>query len=283
MFLMHFLHTSPRVAPGLLTLEAWELLRAAPTVIAADLTDPQVRAIVASGIDVSQGSPTTAYEPDDVWVGAAGDVAVHETEVIEGSYDLPGAKVIDLVDVMDRLRLQCPWTKAQSHKSLSHYLLEEAHETLEALDAGNNDDLAEELGDLLMQVVFHARIAVEGAGWSIDDVAAGITDKLIYRNPHVFGDATVDSAEQVDANWQALKAVEKQRSSVLEGIAPTLPALALADKVLGRLGTTSEPPTGADGGDDIGEQLLGIVAAAHRQGIDAEGALRRAVQALVER
>ncbi len=280
---MHVLRTSPRVAPGLLTLEAWELLRAAPSVFAADLTAPQVRAIVASGIDVSQGSPTTPYETDDVWIGACDEVSEHDAEVIDGSYDLPGAKVIDLVDVMDQLRLQCPWTKAQSHESLSHYLLEETHETLEALDSGNSDDLAEELGDLLMQVVLHARIAAEGAGWNIDDVAAGITDKLIYRNPHVFADATVDSAEQVDANWQALKAVEKQRSSVLEGIAPTLPALALADKVLSRLGTPSQASTGGEAGDDIGGQLLGIVAAARRQGIDAEGALRRAVHALVER
>ena len=180
---------------------------------------------------------------------------------------------------MDRLRRECPWTAQQTHDSLSHYLLEEAHETLEALDSGDGDHLREELGDLLMQIVFHARIAAEGSvdgdGWDIDDVAAGIAGKLIYRNPHVFGDETVTSAEEVDANWQRLKGLEKQRTSALEGIPATLPALAYADKVVGRLGDVDVT------GDDLGSRLLALVVEARAAGLDAEETLRQAVRLLV--
>jgi XTP/dITP diphosphohydrolase len=194
--------------------------------------------------------------------------------VVFGSYDLPGSTLLDVVDVMDRLRRECPWTAQQSHETLSHYLLEEAHETLEALDNGDSEHLREELGDLLMQIVFHARIAAEGEGWDIDDVAAGIAAKLVHRNPHVFGDVTVTSADEVDANWQRLKAAEKQRTTPLEGIPATLPALAYADKVLGRLGTVEVT------GDDLGSRLLALVAEARAQGVDAEETLRQAVRLL---
>lgn len=270
---MKALVTTSRVAPGLLTLEAWEVLRAAPAVCASDLDDPQVRAIVAAGIDVVLRSPESGL--DDVWIVSPADTIGAHTEVVHGSYDLPGASLIDMVDVMDRLRLGCPWTKLQTHQSLSHYLLEEAHEALEALDAGDSEHLREELGDLLMQVVFHARIAAEDEDWAIDDVIEGITAKLIYRNPHVFAGQTVAGAEEVDANWQALKATEKQRDCVMDGISPTLPALALADKVLGRLDTVPSP------GADIGGRLIALVLEARAAGIDAETALRQAVRALV--
>jgi XTP/dITP diphosphohydrolase len=197
-----------------------------------------------------------------------------DIEVVFGSYDLPGSALLDVVEIMDRLRRECPWTAQQSHEMLSHYLLEEAYETLEALDSGDSDHLREELGDLLLQIVFHARIAAEAEGWDIDDVAAGIAEKLIYRNPHVFGDATVTSAAEVDANWQRLKATEKQRASVLEGIPATLPALAYADKVLSRLGDVDVS------GDDLGARLLALVAEARVQGQNAEAVLRQAVRLL---
>jgi len=186
-----------------------------------------------------------------------------------------GRSLVELVDVMDRLRRECPWTAQQSHESLAHYLLEEAHETLEALESGDTDHLREELGDLLMQVVFHARIAQERAdGFDIDAVAAGITAKLIRRNPHVFADGDASTPEEIDAAWQRVKAAEKPRASVHDGIPPTLPALAYADKVLGRLG---DPPSF---GDDIGARLLALVAEARSAGVDAEAALRRTVQNL---
>jgi len=289
---MRIVVLSPRVAPGILTLTAWDALRQASAVHAAE-DDPHVRAIIASGIavDVSAAPPT--YAPDAVWIAPTGDTAWAQSvaddllggggdadvEVIFGSYDLPGAALLDVVDVMDRLRRECPWTGQQTHQTLSHYLLEEAHETLEALDNGDSEHLREELGDLLMQIVFHARIASEAkeighSGWDIDDVAAGISAKLIYRNPHVFGDAVVTSAEEVDANWQRLKGTEKQRSSPHDGIPATLPALAYADKVLSRL-------DGVDvSGTDLGSRLLALVAEARAQGQDAEEVLRQAVRQL---
>lgn len=290
---MRIVVLSPRVAPGILTLAAWDALRAAVTVHAVE-DDPHVRAIVSSGIDVEVSAAPPSYAPDAVWIAPTGDTAwahriaddlmagegdVDDVEVIFGSYDLPGSALLDVVDVMDRLWRECPWTAAQSHETLSHFLLEEAHETLEALDNGDGEHLREELGDLLMQIVFHARIAAEtssdqGGGWDIDDVAAGITSKLIHRNPHVFGDATVSSAEEVDANWQRLKALEKGRTSALEGIPATLPALAYADKVLGRIDEVDVS------GTDLGSRLLALVAEARAAGVDAEETLRRAVRLL---
>jgi XTP/dITP diphosphohydrolase len=285
---MRIIVLSPRVAPGILTLAAWDALRDAP-VVRASADDPHVRAIVSSGIAVEITDEPPSYAPEAAWIAPTGDTEWARTiaddlmvgggeaadiEVVFGSYDLPGSALLDVVEVMDRLRRECPWTAQQSHETLSHYLLEEAHETLEALDSGDSDHLREELGDLLMQIVFHARIAAEGEGWDIDDVAAGIAAKLIYRNPHVFGDATVTSADEVDANWQRLKATEKRRVSPLEGIPATLPALAYADKVLGRLGDVNVS------GDDLGARLLALVAEARKQGQNAEAVLRQAVRLL---
>jgi XTP/dITP diphosphohydrolase len=285
---MRIVVLSPRVAPGILTLSAWDALREA-AVVHASADDPHVRAIVSSGIAVDVTQEPPSYAPDAVWIAPTGDTAWAHTiaddlmagggeasdiEVVFGSYDLPGSALLDVVEIMDRLRRECPWTAQLSHEKLSHYLLEEAYETLEALDSGDSDHLREELGDLLMQIVFHARIAADGEGWDIDDVAAGIAEKLIYRNPHVFGDATVTSAEEVDANWQRLKATEKQRASVLEGIPATLPALAYADKVLSRLGDVDVS------GDDLGARLLALVAEARAQGQNAEAVLRQAVRLL---
>jgi len=284
---------SPRVAPGILTLAAWDALRGAATV-RATTDDPHVRAIVTSGVPVEIADGTPSYAPGTVWIAPTGDAAwarsvaddlmsgtvgAGDVEVVFGSYDLPGSALLDVVEVMDRLRRECPWTAAQTHESLSHYLLEEAHETLEALDSGDGDHLREELGDLLMQVVFHARIAAESSpddrgGWDIDDVAAGIAGKLIYRNPHVFGEETATTAEEVDANWQRLKTAEKRRASPLDGIPATLPALAYADKVLGRLGDADVT------GDDLGSRLLALVAEARAGGLDAEETLRQAVRLL---
>ncbi|MBM9461946.1 MazG family protein [Aeromicrobium sp. YIM 150415] len=186
--------------------------------------------------------------------------------------------VHDLIEVMARLRAECPWTQQQTHTSLRRYLIEEAYETLEALDAGDSEHLREELGDLLMQVVFHAEIArSDGEGWGIDEVAEGIRDKLVHRNPHVFGDVVVSSAAEVDANWQRLKAERQQRTSALEGIPEQLPALLYAEKVLARTGID------LDASDDLGDRLLALVAEARVEGIDPDLALKQAARRHAER
>lgn len=210
-----------------------------------------------------------------------------------------GEKVLDLVEVMDRLRSPggCPWDARQTHASLVEYLVEEAYETVEAIDEGDDAGLREELGDLLLQVVFHARIAQERGdeGWDIDDVAQGIIDKLIRRHPHVFADTQADSAEVVEANWHALKAQEKGRSSLTEGIPENLPALLRAAKVHSRSASLADrlPPSPATqqahesidplaSEDQLGDLLLAIVAVARDRGWDAEGALRQAVRRRID-
>lgn len=176
----------------------------------------------------------------------------------------------ELAAVMRRLRAECLWTREQTHESLRRYVIEEAHETVEAIDSGDSDHLREELGDLLMQVVFHAAIAdSDGEGWDLDDVARTITEKLVHRNPHVFGDVEVASVADVEANWQRLKAERQQRAGVLEGLPAALPALLFADKVLGRVDAPIE-------GDDLGTRLLRLVAEARESDIDPEAALREA-------
>lgn len=310
--------TSPRVAPGLLTRAAWQSLADASEIGAAAVPAvgagghglrADVQAVVGSGLAVTQVEGGVAEHwtwmssaaeagRDVAWlVGDDGEPALlrvvadrvardprpaYDVEIIHGSYDVPGARLIDLVRVMDRIRRDCPWTQQETHESLAKYLLEETYETLEALDTGDRTHLREELGDLLLQVALNARIAEEDPddGFTIDDVAGGIVEKLIRRHPHVFG--TVDAADvaTVEANWEAIKATEKQRSSVLEGIPLNLPALALADKVLGRAAKVlpSDPP--APDPTDIGQRLLAVVREARAAGIDAEQALRLAVQQL---
>lgn len=198
----------------------------------------------------------------------------------------------ELVRVMDRLRSPggCPWDARQTHESLVEYLVEEAYETVEAIETGDRNDLREELGDLLLQVVFHARIAQEDADdpWDIDDVADGIVRKLIRRHPHVFADASADTAEEVEARWHELKAAEKGRASVTDGIPPSLPALVLAAKLLARSESLTVEVPGQPSADvvladleseeQLGELLLGVVAAARARGWDAEAALRGAAR-----
>jgi XTP/dITP diphosphohydrolase len=207
----------------------------------------------------------------------------------------PGERLLDLVAVMDRLRSPggCPWDARQTHASLVEYLVEEAYETVEAIEEADRVGLREELGDLLLQVVFHARIAAEDVAdpWTIDDVADGIVSKLISRHPHVFGDVSADTPEQVEANWHALKAKEKGRESVTDGIPAALPALVHAGKVLSRSATLGERlpdlPVQASADAvmeqmlteaDFGDLLLALVAAGRGRDWDAESALRMAAR-----
>ncbi len=194
-----------------------------------------------------------------------------------------GEPLLDFAAVMRRLRTDCAWKREQTHRSLARYLLEETHETLEAIETGTPDDLREELGDLLLQVYFHAVIAEEEGTFTLDDVARGITEKMVRRNPHVFGDAPDPAdADAVNELWESVKAGEKQRDSVLDGIAPTLPALLYADKVLDRLARAGGPtPSVPAGGGDLGDRLLALVAEARETGTDPEQALRDAVRRLL--
>jgi XTP/dITP diphosphohydrolase len=205
-----------------------------------------------------------------------------ELEMLPGSYDLPGAALLDLVAVMDRLRSPggCPWDAKQTHDSLVTYLVEETYETIEAIETGDRDHLREELGDLLLQVVFHARIAAEdpNSGWSIDDVAAGIVAKLVRRHPHVFADTHAPTAEHVEANWEVLKAAEKGRESAVEGVPTGLPALALASKLMSRAAKAGVPVSPDPDDASFGGRLLHLVAEAQAAGADAETELRAAAR-----
>lgn len=198
----------------------------------------------------------------------------------------PGASLSELVATMARLRTDCPWDAKQTHASLVEYLIEEAYEVVEAIEASDDTALREELGDLLLQVVFHAQLASEHRDWTIDDVVAGINAKLIERHPHVFGDLEVTSAEDVEANWHARKAREKGRASIADGIPAQLPALLRAAKVQARSASLNLPafepkaaPLVADLADQqaLGRLLFDIVGAAQSRGWDAEGALREAI------
>ncbi|WP_432537694.1 nucleoside triphosphate pyrophosphohydrolase [Kineococcus arenarius] len=199
-----------------------------------------------------------------------------------------GSKLLDLVAVMDRLRSPggCPWDARQTHASLLRYLVEESYEVVDAVENGTREELRDELGDLLLQVVFHARVAAEdpAEGFDIDDVAGAIVAKLVRRHPHVFAGEV--AAEDLQARWDAIKATEKPRESVLDGVPLQLPALARADKVLGRLQRAGlAEPAGAPAQDPVdeeavGERLLELVRVAHAAGVDPEAALRTATRRL---
>ena len=163
----------------------------------------------------------------------------------------PGDRLLEFLEVMRRLRVECTWKAGQTHRSLARYLLEETHETLEAIDTGDQEHLREELGDLLLQVYFHAVIAEESGDFTIDDVAGDIIEKMHRRNPHVFAPAGEElapggDAETINEVWESIKAQEKQRDSVVDGLPPGLPALLYADKVLDRLQRSGQPAPGLD-------------------------------------
>ncbi len=205
----------------------------------------------------------------------------------------PGAQLVRAVQIMDRLRSPggCPWDAEQTHSSLAPYLIEEAYETLEAIETADLAALREELGDLLLQVLFHARLAEEaatGQRFTIDDVAADLVAKLVRRHPHVFaqsedgadGSSSADgpsSADQQQVNWDAIKKAEKRRESVTDGIAMAQPALALAAKLVSR-SERAGLAVALPAGDGIGEQLLTVVSSAVQAGVDPEQALRQSAR-----
>ncbi|MCP2253219.1 XTP/dITP diphosphohydrolase [Prauserella aidingensis] len=192
------------------------------------------------------------------------------------------------VEVMDRLRSPggCPWDGAQTHESLRRYLVEETYELLEAIEDGDRDALREELGDVLLQVLFHARVAAEHDtdAFGIDEVASRLVTKLVGRHPYLFtGVGRVDSAEQQQVSWEELKQQEKQRESLVDGVALGQPAAALAGKLGQRTGRAGVPFDLIPGGADDGSRLFRIAAAAARTGTDAEGSLRAVAKDFAER
>ena len=313
--------TSPRTPAGVLTRDAWRALDTADLVLAADADHPTPAAIAGSGVAVEISDPSSmpllgrslaeaAADRHVVWIvspdgdpGLTDALAAELTraadpapvDMLVGSWDLPGARLADAVNVMDVLRSPggCPWDAKQTHESLAKYLLEEAHETVEAIDNGDRDHVREELGDVLLQVLFHARVAADDPDdpWDIDDVAGGLVDKLLRRHPHVFGDGDASTPEEVEASWEQIKAAEKadrteSATPLLEGIPRSLSTLLIADKVLARRersGLTELPDdkTDADNsGADLGDRLLALVAEGRRTGVDADAALRDAVRRL---
>jgi len=204
---------------------------------------------------------------------------------------VPPSQLDILIATVARLRAPdgCPWDADQTHESLVQYLVEETHELIDAIEAGSREEMIEELGDVLYQVIFHADIAAQTSGedFDIQDVAAHMTAKMVGRHPHVFGDLTLGTAEEVVAAWDGFKAAEKpHRTSVLDGIPQGMPALALADKVLGRAQKIGLLEADASAGlpieseDELGPLLLAIVSAAKAQGLDSERALRGALRDL---
>jgi len=213
-----------------------------------------------------------------------------------------GTRLLELVRIMDTLRLNCPWDARQTHASLAPYLLEETYETVDALASGDQAAVREELGDVLLQVVFHARVAEErtdGTGYDIDDVADGIISKLTRRHPHVFGDLTVSGPDEVTLNWDSIKAAERAAKSggsgepgppsALDGVPMSQPAVSLAAQLLRRAERAGAPadlaelPPDAPGVSDTGRELLALVNRARAEGLDPELELRAAAQAYAGR
>ena len=209
----------------------------------------------------------------------------------------PGAGLLRLVAVMDRLRTDCPWDAKQTHATLAPYLLEESYEALDALESGDQAALREELGDVLLQVAFHARVAAErtdGTGYTIDDVADGIVAKLVRRHPHVFGDVTVSGADEVTQNWDAIKAAEREAAgggspgSAFDGVPLGQPALSLAAQLRRRAERAGVPDELAElspgaAVSEIGAEFFALVARARAAGLDPELELRSAARAYRDR
>ena len=227
-----------------------------------------------------------------------------------------GERLLDLVKVQATLRAPggCPWDAEQTHASLARHLLEETHELLEAIDGGNGDAIRDELGDVLLQVTFHAQIAADEGRFDIDDVAESLVRKLIHRHPHVFGGAEVSGADQVLLNWERLKAAEsigaeRDPAAVDDHIPSSLPALARAAKVQRRAASQGFEWRDVDGAlaslreevdeladelgrrgaspdrleEEVGDVLFAAVAVARKAGVDAESALRRTIRGFAAR
>jgi XTP/dITP diphosphohydrolase len=264
---------------------------------------PQGQALAVAGIpvEVLTGAPDrqaaalraqAARHGGLTWLAADGEGPLRE--LLENADDLEvrlvhgvpaGTRLLAAVAVMDRLRSPggCPWDAEQTHESLSRYLLEESYEAVQSVHDGDlGAGLCEELGDILLQVLFHARVAAERPdGFDIDDVAGGLVAKLVRRHPHVFAGADAADAAAVETRWDEIKAAEKGGRSLVDGVPAVQPPLAQAQALLRRAARAGlvVPPAGGEG---VGARLLALVQQAQQDGIDAEAELRTEVTRLRE-
>jgi NTP pyrophosphatase (non-canonical NTP hydrolase) len=281
--------TSPRLPAGLLTADAWDLVRAHP-VLAAQHSD-QTTALAASGVSVEVIERPNAEvilakaDPAAVWLaGPAGDEhlardlglrlarepGLAELELMYGSWDPPGARLLDAVTVTDRLRVEDPWKREQTHQTLARYLLEEAYEAYDSIIEGDLAALRGEMGDVLLQVLLHSRLAEElpeDERWNIDDVAGDFVDKMIRRNPHVFSGVAVESTQEIVDNWERIKREERRHQPGRETW--SLPSLVLAAKLLPKVSIPEDD-------DSLGARILRVVAESEKT--DAEAEVRQALR-----
>jgi XTP/dITP diphosphohydrolase len=278
--------TVSRRLPGLLGPAGWTAVSSGRPVVALPGAAATAAALREGGRAVADVAAPP--EGEDVVVLAAPDEVPAGAAPVAGAPEPSGAGLLDVVAVMDRLRSPggCPWDAEQTHASLRGYLLEEAHEAYDAIVDDDAVAMREELGDVLLQVVFHARVAAEAAPdrrFDVDDVARDLVDKLVRRHPHVFGDAGPRDVAAVEAGWEEIKQAEKQRRSPTEGVSRTQPAASWGAALVRRAGRADLPtPEPAeltvDSPEALGERLLGVVAAATARGWDVEDALREAVR-----
>ncbi|HCT75173.1 MAG TPA: nucleoside triphosphate pyrophosphohydrolase [Micromonosporaceae bacterium] len=286
--------TSPRLPAGLLTADAWDLVRAHP--VLAEAETELTTALRASGATVEIVQPSADLlleraQPVAVWLAGPGgdeflareigmrlarEPGLAELELMYGSWDPPGARLLDAVAVTDRLRAEDPWKREQTHRTLAKYLLEEAYEAHDAILAEDHAELRSEMGDVLLQVLLHARLAEElpeGESWNIDDVAGDFVEKMVRRNPHVFSDTDVKDAAEVVENWERIKQAEKGDTSFVDGLTWSLPSLLLAGKILEKARRAGAAEPVAD--DTLGARLLALVASSDE---DPETSLRLALR-----
>ena len=268
---------SPRL-PGVLPAAALPALRAATQVWAGKDVPEQLRQSLGANELAGEelGADAVLIATDATEPAAAALLAAGATRI-----DTPepaGSALLDAASVMDRLRSPggCPWDAEQTHESLRQYLVEETYELLEAIEDGDRAALREELGDVLLQVLFHARVAAEhGEPFDIDDVAGDLVDKLVGRHPHVF--ATEEEGFELDRHdrrWEELKQAEKKRESSVDGVALGQPAVSLAAKLTQRVARVGLPVDLLPAGDDTGATLFGVTAVAKLAGEDPESELR---------
>jgi XTP/dITP diphosphohydrolase len=280
---------SPRL-PGLLSPAAWRAISGNHPLAALPGAAGTAAVLRADGrvvTDVPDVAAATALVGDVVLLAAVGEAAPG-ADVVSGAPEPTGVRLLDVVAVMDRLRSPggCPWDAEQTHSSLRGYLLEEAHEAYDAIVDDDPGAMREELGDVLLQVAFHARVAAEAdpeRRFDIDAVAGDLVDKLVRRHPHVFGDAGPRDVAQVEAGWEEIKQAEKQRRSPTEGVSRSQPAASWGAALVRRaaragLDTPAPADLAVDSPEALGEQLLAVVAAAADRGWDVEDALREAVR-----
>ena len=270
--------------PGLLGPAGWQALAGGP-VLALPGAAATAAVLREAGVDVRDVADLADATGGDVVLLTAEEAG--DAAVVVGTPEPTGSRLLDVVAVMDRLRSPggCPWDAEQTHASLRGYLLEEAHEAYDAITDEDPVAMREELGDVLLQVAFHARVAAEAPAdrrFDVDDVADELVAKLVRRHPHVFADAGPRDVAAVERGWDEIKKTEKKRTSPTQGVSSSQSAAAWGAALAGRARRADLPtPAAADltgTPEDLGQQLLALVVAAQQRGWDAEDALRTAVR-----